>query len=179
MRYFGDFSVRFGALTLAALFVAAPFAASAQVGYGGGGPIGLFGAVNTNPAGVSSVNPPQGRVLGASIFQFTRTLLRGMDGDDVRELQKILKEQGFLDVNEPSDHFGPLTENALKRFQSAHGLEPVGILGPLTRSLFNTQGTSDSTPPKLSESERGALIAQLQARLIGVLEHLRALLASR
>jgi|SRR5882672_543919 len=51
------------------------------------------------------------------------TLRRGMKGQPVRELQKLLAL--------PTDgDFGPGTEKAVKAFQASHGLKPDGIAGP-------------------------------------------------
>jgi peptidoglycan hydrolase-like protein with peptidoglycan-binding domain/anti-sigma regulatory factor (Ser/Thr protein kinase) len=51
--------------------------------------------------------------------------------DDVRVLQRQLRHVGFAPG--PIDgFFGPLTEGALRRFQTAAGLAPDGALGPLT-----------------------------------------------
>ena len=51
-------------------------------------------------------------------LKFTRTLYRGVSGDDVLELQEFLKQ--FSDVYPEglvTGYFGPLTEAAVKRLQ--------------------------------------------------------------
>jgi peptidoglycan hydrolase-like protein with peptidoglycan-binding domain/anti-sigma regulatory factor (Ser/Thr protein kinase) len=55
--------------------------------------------------------------------------------DRVRALQRRLSHTGFSPG--PVDGlFGPLTERALQRFQSAAGLAPDGVLGPATRKAL-------------------------------------------
>lgn len=53
------------------------------------------------------------------------TIRRGSTGDAVMKLQTIL----HLTVD---GRFGPLTESAVKTFQTAHGLVPDAVVGPLT-----------------------------------------------
>lgn len=74
---------------------------------------------------------------------FSRTLQRGSEGADVRELQAILKSGGYLSV-EPTGYFGALTEKALQDFQAKAKLvsdgTPVttgwGVFGPKTRAFI-------------------------------------------
>ncbi|MBQ1564899.1 MAG: peptidoglycan-binding protein [Clostridia bacterium] len=54
-----------------------------------------------------------------------------MRGDDVRELQRTLKEQGY-DPGQIDGIFGKKTERAVKRFQKASGLKADGIAGRRT-----------------------------------------------
>lgn len=56
----------------------------------------------------------------------------GESGNQVRELQKRLYQEGYY--NGPvSGHFDHETRQALKDFQSAHQIEPDGVLGRSTR----------------------------------------------
>lgn len=69
-------------------------------------------------------------------FLFESTMYMGMSGPEVMELQNRLRTEGFFNVT-PTGYFGPLTESAVKAYQSANGLPSVGIVGPLTRELLN------------------------------------------
>lgn len=66
---------------------------------------------------------------------FTSRLLKltkpYMRGDDVRELQRALKEKGF-DPGQTDGVFGKKTERAVKRFQKSCGLKADGIAGKQT-----------------------------------------------
>lgn len=60
-----------------------------------------------------------------------RVLKNGLDGEDVKELQKLLIEAGYsCGPWGPDGDFGDATEAALARWQEAHGLEIDGIYGP-------------------------------------------------
>ena len=74
----------------------------------------------------------------------TRDLKRGMTGEDVRSLQKILNKYGELvassGIGSPgneSTFFGTATEAAVIRFQKSHNIIPsVGYVGPVTRAAI-------------------------------------------
>lgn len=69
-------------------------------------------------------------------FTFTRALSIGATGSEVTELQTVLKNQGYFTVT-PTGYFGPATAAAVTSFQKANNLEPIGSIGPLTRTLLN------------------------------------------
>lgn len=77
-------------------------------------------------------------------YAFDRILQRGMRGDDVRELQEVLSSEGYLAEDNLSGYFGPVTEEALRKLQSANGVVSSGgaattgwgVLGPMTRAWF-------------------------------------------
>ncbi len=55
-----------------------------------------------------------------------RTLSRGMQGEDVKELQKFLITYGYLDSDLATGLFGALTEKAVQKFQIAQGIFVAG-----------------------------------------------------
>lgn len=83
-------------------------------------------------------NPGQslGEVKGATDFRFTVNLRRGMSGNDVMELQKVLATLGFFKVA-PTGYFGPITLAAVKAYQTSKGIPSTGFVGPLTRAALN------------------------------------------
>jgi len=60
-----------------------------------------------------------------------RLLMFGMQGEDVKDLQKQLKELRFL-KGKADGYFGRLTKRALIDFQRSAGLVPDGTAGPQT-----------------------------------------------
>ena len=58
------------------------------------------------------------------------TLKKGSKGESVKLLQDLLGVKGY--ILKVDGDFGPNTEKAVKTFQSANGLVPDGIVGPLT-----------------------------------------------
>ncbi|MBI1839113.1 MAG: peptidoglycan-binding protein [Candidatus Colwellbacteria bacterium] len=92
---------------------------------------------------------------------FSKTLRKGIRGDEVKKLQAILKQ--FSDIYPGglvNGYFGPLTEVAVKRFQEKYGLEQAGIVGPKTREVLNSIGnrlvTEVSGLPTSNESPSSA-----------------------
>ncbi|WP_305042366.1 peptidoglycan-binding domain-containing protein [Geoalkalibacter sp.] len=70
---------------------------------------------------------------------------RGSKGEEVRRIQDRLKAQGYYD-GERDGIFGGGTESAVKRFQKAQGLEPDGVVGPLTwAALFDQEEIREPT----------------------------------
>ncbi len=55
-----------------------------------------------------------------------------LQGEDVSLLQQRLLELGFVEVGEIDGYFGPMTEQAVKNFQSAHNLGADGVVGQQT-----------------------------------------------
>jgi len=60
-------------------------------------------------------------------YVFTRTLSKGMSGDDVQQLQLALKYLGFFKLDYTTKYFGAWTEEAVNAFQLAYASE---ILAP-------------------------------------------------
>jgi N-acetylmuramoyl-L-alanine amidase len=52
------------------------------------------------------------------------------------ELQKRLATEGLY-TGPVTGYFGPLTETAVKAYQTKNGLDPAGIVGPKTRAVLN------------------------------------------
>ncbi|MES2203265.1 MAG: peptidoglycan-binding protein [Patescibacteria group bacterium] len=71
-------------------------------------------------------------------YVFNNFLHLTSTGTDVTELQNRLISLGLLSGT-ATGYFGPLTEAAVKQFQSAHGLDQFGYVGPGTRAALNGQ----------------------------------------
>ncbi len=87
----------------------------------------------------------------SSGYVFSESLRPGQTSDAVLQLQTVLVEQGFLAAT-PNGHFGPATLAAVKKFQTAHGVSPLGIVGPATRAALNALPASSSGAASVSES---------------------------
>ncbi|WP_166346035.1 D-Ala-D-Ala carboxypeptidase family metallohydrolase [Phytoactinopolyspora limicola] len=93
----------------------------------------------------------------AHAYNWTRTMRRGDSGADVRELQ--IRVAGWAAAS-PSrtfiaidGSFGPATEGAVRRFQSAYGLGVDGIAGPQTHTQLNWLESSDGSTRHFAWSE--------------------------
>src|SRR5438128_6877919 len=69
-------------------------------------------------------------------------LSRGSRGAAVSDLQQQLAAAGF-DPGPIDGDFGPLTEEAVRAFQSARGLQVDGIAGPQTFGALGAEARSD------------------------------------
>lgn len=72
-----------------------------------------------------------------SRYQFLNPLVIGDNGNDVTELQKKLKAEGIYS-GPINGNFGSLTREAVKKYQTLHGLTPLGNIGPATRAALNS-----------------------------------------
>lgn len=103
----------------------------------------------------------------AATTTFTSLLKVGSSGAEVTALQKALTAQGVYS-GPINGNFGPQTQAAVKKFQTAHKITPAGYTGPATRAALNALKTTKPMPadPTASgTSDLQAQIAALQAQL--------------
>ena len=70
-------------------------------------------------------------------------------GGEVSRLQSYLQSIGLLD-HVPTGYFGPLTKTAVTYYQNIKGIDPVGDVGPLTRSSLASECFTGSNPNPIS-----------------------------
>lgn len=75
-------------------------------------------------------------VQGASTYLFVETLRKGSYSNEVGELQKRLTVEGIYS-GPITTFFGPLTEEAVKAYQTKNDIPATGLVGPLTRTKLN------------------------------------------
>lgn len=102
---------------------------------------------------------------------YDRVLKVGLKGQDVNQLQEILKYLGYLDIENCTDYFGYITEDAIKAFQEAHGLIADGLVGLRTIDVINDvlSGKVARKSPNRSggRSDIGTNIAQTAKKFHG------------
>lgn len=77
----------------------------------------------------------------------TKTLRGRMQDAEVSILQEFLsKNKEIYPQGQVSGYFGQLTENAVKRFQTKYGIDPIGVVGPITRTKINELIQSGQNP---------------------------------
>jgi len=81
-----------------------------------------------------------------------QTLKKGSKGDEVRELQRLLREGGYL-VQIDGD-FGIKTEQAVKMFQKLNHLTSDGIVGAKTWAALGVKSDDKEQPFSLKKSKR-------------------------
>jgi Putative peptidoglycan binding domain len=94
--------------------------------FGGGGSPPTRPVTTTTQARPTTASPAP-----ASAQPPATTLTPGNSGRQVKRLQRALAQLGYS-PGRVDGSYGPATENALKRFQQANGLQPDGVLGPKT-----------------------------------------------
>lgn len=87
---------------------------------------------------------------------------RGMSAPVVAEIQERLMELGYLDWDEPTELYGPNTEEAITLFQRKHGLTQDGCLGAET---YNILISDEAKKYSVSLGDEGHDIQELQKRL--------------
>jgi peptidoglycan hydrolase-like protein with peptidoglycan-binding domain len=105
--------------------------------------------------------------------RITSILGKGDEGDEVRILQERLRVAGYYYGN-ATGIFGPITEESVKRFQTAYNLESDGLVGPATIRRLPPIGVGygeDSAPrrranDKLQLGDRGEAVRVVQEQLI-------------
>ncbi len=81
-------------------------------------------------------------------LKFARSLVRGMRGDDVRDLQELLAQDPTLLTSDMiTGFFGPKTEEALRKFQRKHGIDAIGIFGPKSQAKILALFAGRELPP--------------------------------
>ena len=98
-------------------------------------------------------------------------LQRGDNSSQVKDVQSCLKSLGYFNGPE-NGNFGPMTENAVKKFQQASRISAIGKVGPRTKAALqrrcDTGGTrisSDTCRRGLRSGCDGADVRELQRNL--------------
>lgn len=100
----------------------------------------------------------------------SRTILsQGDRGADVRAVQQQLADLGF-NPGPVDGIYGPLTVDAVERFQRAARIGVDGVVGPVTRSAFTTfnapSGVIEHGAPSDEPDEREALFTRESRRML-------------
>lgn len=130
--------------------------------------------VDNTPTGevAGAETGPEGEVLGAAVYNFTRDLTIGSTGDDVTALQTMLIASGDLEILVPTGYFGELTKAALIKWQARNGVPATGYFGPLTRAAITAAGTP---APAMTDAQRTAMIAELLKKVLELQEKINNL----
>lgn len=111
--------------------------------------------VQATPIGVVGSSGYSHRVCAL----LNRNLSQGMSGDDVRGMQEFLQGEGFLAAS-PTGYFGPITAQAIAKWQAKEGLAQAGVFGPMSRERIKRWcgggGSGDSSRLLNASPTRGA-----------------------
>lgn len=108
---------------------------------------GLNGKKPKSPTWIPLVSLLAASTVIGMAAQATAQIDQGSRGQEVTELQQQLRELGYF--NRPSTgNFGPLTKQAVIRFQQDEGLTPDGVVETKTKAaLLRRLGRSDAEIP--------------------------------
>ncbi|WP_413162387.1 peptidoglycan-binding domain-containing protein [Capilliphycus salinus ALCB114379] len=129
--------------------------------------------IRRSPEFVSPSQPPQEGLFSDPFYEASPqpirryTLEPGTRGSQVTGLQQRLQVHGF-DPGRIDSVFGPRTEQAVRAFQQARGIEVNGIVNRETWQLLevNPQPVAVAPPVEvLSKGTKGSKVITLQTRL--------------
>jgi len=122
---------------------------------------GSFGAAAVPPQ-ISNAHTkaPEADAESADSLQSCRP---GDRGRAVAALQRRLKSLEYYDYSRITGYYGPVTREAVKRFQRVNGLAADGVANPETVALLASERAAGLC---LYPGDRGSDVLQLQQRLI-------------
>ena len=125
-----------------------PTSTGGSTGSGGsGGSTGYTGSGNSGSSGSSGYSSGSGSGSGVTVvgtvnpalnFYGCPMIQNGSQGIAVLNLQKALTALGINPASNQDGIFGPITNNAVRTFQSRSGISVDGIVGPQTYGALNT-----------------------------------------
>src|SRR3989344_4093059 len=97
------------------------------------------------------------------VMELQMDVAEGAEGDDVLKVQEVLATDPALFGVKPTGFFGPMTREALKKFQERYGLEVTGKLDEPTREAIKELREDGKVIPGLLQS--GEVKDRIRARL--------------
>ena len=92
-------------------------------------------------------------------------LQKGDESEYVQALQERLMDLGYMEIDDSTQYYGPVTKYAVELFQRQHGLQQDGIAGYETqRILFS----SEAKKYTLLEGTSGHDVDAMQQQLVGL-----------
>ena len=91
-----------------------------------------------------------------------KVLKKGDDSPTIAIVQTRLMELGYMDSDEPTEHFGSITEAALIRFQKHNDIQGTGELGEGTWFLLMNEGVEACV---MQDGDEGDDVEGVQTRL--------------
>jgi len=114
-----------------------------------------------------TLNALKGSVAKSAPAKSSSTLTIGDRGQSVTSIQSTLKSKGYYNYN-VDGIFGPITEKAVKQFQSANGLSASGVVDQATENAISAaekKQAPSSTAGVLKTGSRGSEVTSVQQQL--------------
>lgn len=99
-------------------------------------------ASSVMPYSTQSTVPVSATLTVPSTTQLAGSIFTGVRDSNVVVLQQVLANEGLLNPSSITGYFGPITEEALIKFQAKYGIastpaEGAGLVGPKTKAVVN------------------------------------------
>ncbi|WP_305077959.1 peptidoglycan-binding protein [Guptibacillus hwajinpoensis] len=111
-----------------------------------------------------TLNALKGSVAKSAPATSSSTLTIGDRGQSVTSIQSTLKSKGYYNYN-VDGIFGPITEKAVKQFQSANGLSASGVVDQATENALNAAEAKQEADGVLKTGSRGSEVTSVQQQL--------------
>ncbi len=99
---------------------------------------------------------------------WSRTLFRGSSGDDVRQLQLLLIQQGLLNSSSATGYFGVLTEAALQKWQARYNVVSSGTPATTGYGVFGAKTRAAATAVVAATSPQSVTIIPTTSPVAGI-----------
>lgn len=100
----------------------------------------LYGSTIAKSAAVAATFTSSFFILpsyaAAHLINDDSLLYKGMNNEDIRMVQSILKATGQYPLRKETGYFGSATEKAVKQFQSVNGIQVDGVVGTQTKQAL-------------------------------------------
>ena len=116
-------------------------------------------AVPGTPSAIAEPTPtinPDDTYLGGEVYK------KGDDDETIAVVQQRLMDLGYMDSDEPTEHFGNITLDALKQFQRRNGLEETGELDETVYALMFSDSAKEFF---MQMGDEGDAVEEIQERL--------------
>lgn len=94
-------------------------------------------------------------------------LRRGDSGEEVGDLQELLRDNNCFDYDEITGYFGAATEEGVRKFQAMKGLAVDGVAGDETMAMLRGEKTvaGGLKPDSVAQGMTGEKVEKIQKRL--------------
>ncbi len=142
-----------------------PFASLAAASGGKG--------ISDSTARINTVESSEREGLVALRYIFTKSLAVGVQSGEVQHLQRVLRALGYFAHPSNTGYFGTVTEESVRKYQTAKNIHVTGMVDAATREKLNDDlGTYDPNlyKPFYSDAERRAILLQQLLTQIAILQ---------
>jgi peptidoglycan hydrolase-like protein with peptidoglycan-binding domain len=121
-----------------------------------------YSAASASPDPASSSSPTASPTSTPPPDPASAVIREGVSAPVVAEIQSRLMALGYMEEDEPTEYFGPITSSAVSLFQRQHHLTVDGAMGPESYTLLMSDDAQKYT---VMEGASGEDVKELQARL--------------